>query len=104
METKQLKEAIRDALVPHLVGIRHDLDEHAKSGAEAKAHQAEAMADAVVKALAQLSDPIGHLSDSIKALAEKPPAPVEVTNLVEIRIEGAESAKLLNHDDEGGAA
>lgn len=102
MEIKLFKEAIRDALVPHLVGIRHDMDEHAKSSDEARAAQADAMAEAVVKAIAQVSGPIGQLTESIKALAEKPPAPVEVTNLVEIRIEGAASANLED-DDEGGA-
>lgn len=98
MEAKQLKDAIKDALVPHLIGIRSEI----VAGQDAGEARAEKMAEAVMLAMAQLSDPIGQLADSIKALAEKPPAPVEVTNLVEIRIEGASSAKI--EANEGGSA
>lgn len=95
MDTKQLKEAIRDALVPHLAGIRHDLAD-SEAGAMKRADQ---MAEAVTKALLGLAESVtgssAALADALKALVDKAPAPVEVTQRIEITIEGADSASFL---------
>lgn len=97
IETKQLKEAISDALVPHIVGVRNDLED-GRASAEEKAAE---MTDSVVRAIAELSGQfsgaIESLARAVQANAERPLPAVEVTNRIEVTIENADS---VTTDDE----